>query len=442
MYKRPTLSLKWIKSVWTILACIASGAVAGILFPDFAEQITPFGDLYLSFLKMCVIPIMMTAIISSIGGIFMNSNAIKMMKRMLVVFAAALLLVSAIGLTVGMLGQPGSGLSEEAKAVLGSVVQQAEQQTTAEPEESSQDGLLGFLIGLVPSNIFIALGEGNSLQILFFSIVVGVTVGMVSTKAGENLLQLSDLLFKAFQQAISWSMYFLPAGLFCIMAGQLSTIGEGVLPSIIKLIIWIYVASLLVMLVSGWVIARRVNMSLYAVFHALKDALVIAFGTRNSIATIPATLQALTQAFRIEADSVRLVVPLGMILCRYSMILVYVMGIAFTAQLYGVKLTLLQLLTVWIGAVLAAMAGAGAPAMVSIAMIGMIAVPLQLPADTTIILLLAINPIIDPAITAANVMVNCATSVLISPKNDLSEADEPVLEGGITLVQLEQANVR
>ncbi|MBP1989987.1 dicarboxylate/amino acid:cation symporter [Paenibacillus eucommiae] len=441
MSKFPAFSLAWIKSVWTILICIAAGAAAGTLFPDFAAQIAPFGDLYLSFLKMCVIPIMMTAIVSSIGGIFMNSNAIHILKRMLIVFAAGLLLVSAVGLTVGLIGQPGSGLSPEAKAVLGSVVQQAEQQAetgSGTGEERTTTNLLGFLVELIPPNIFIALGEGNSLQILFFSIVVGVTVGMVSTKAGENLLQLTDLLFKAFQQAISWSMYLLPFGLFCIMAGQLSAIGEGVFPAIMKLILWMYISSLIVMLISAGIIAKKVNMSIQAVFYELKDALVVAFGTRNSIAAIPASLHALSTAFRVEASSVRLVVPLGMILCRYSMILVYALGIMFTAQLYGVSLTMLQLVTVWIGAVLAALAGAGAPAMVSIAMIAMIAGPLQLPADTTIILLLAINPIIDPIITAANVLSNCAASVMISEKSSESDYTQPAKEdGGVPLVSLD-----
>ncbi|WEK54698.1 MAG: cation:dicarboxylase symporter family transporter [Candidatus Cohnella colombiensis] len=423
-----TLSFRWLKSVWTILGSIVLGGATGFMLPSLAEQVAPFGDLYLAFLKMCAIPIMMTAIVSSIGSLFMNRGAIKLIRRMVVVFFIGLLLVSALALIAGMIGQPGSGLSEEAKHVLGSIVNQSEQGSAIVVQDSSERGLLDFLLGLVPSNIFSALGEGNSLQILFFSIIAGATIGIVSTKPGEMLLDLADVAFKAFQKAIAWSMYLLPMGLFCMMADQLSTIGADLFPAIFKLIIWINVASLIVALISIAIIAHRLQLSIFVVFRSLKEVLTIAFGTRNSIASIPSSLHALTNHLKLDAATARLVVPLGMILCRYSMVLIYGLGITFTAQLYDVSLTATQLLTVWVVAALAALAGAGSPALVSISMLALLASPLHLPADTTIILLLAINPLIDPFITSASVLANCAATTLIS--SDINQVQVQPIEVG------------
>ncbi|CAH1195499.1 Proton/glutamate-aspartate symporter [Paenibacillus plantiphilus] len=417
MFRIPVVSFRWIKSFWTILLCMAAGIAAGLLLPGPAQSAAAVGDLYVAFLKMCVIPLMMTAIISSIGGLFSKSGAMGTIKKMLLVYAAAFVIVGVLGLLTGVVGQPGAGLSDESRTVLGSIVNGSEQSGQPLAEQSSE-GLLGFFLGMVPANIFTALLENNTLQILFFSIIVGVAVGMSRSKQGEDLLQLTDVLFHAFQKAISWSMYMLPIGLFCMMAGQFAKLNLEILPAMIELIAMLYSVSLILIGLSVVVMSLRLKMPVTAICRAMKESLVIAFGTRNSMASIPSCMHALGEALRLELSSVKLVVPLGMIMCRYSMLLLYMLGIVFTAQIYDFSFSLTQWAIVLLGGILASIAGAGSPALVSIGMIAMIAGPLQLPADVTIILLLAINPIVDPIITAANVMVNCAAASLISPRTD------------------------
>lgn len=413
---------------------MAAGIAAGLLWPGAAESVAAFGDLYLSFLKMCVIPLMMTAIVSSIGSLFMKSGAMKTIKKMLLVYAAAFVVAGALGLTIGVIGQPGAGLPDESKAVLGSIVNQSDGSVQPQ-EEKTSEGLLGFFLGMIPSNIFNALLENNTLQILFFSIIVGVAVGMARSKPGEELLQLADVLFHAFQKAISWSMYMLPIGLFCLMAGQFAKLNLEILPAMIKLIAMLYIVSLMLIGLSIIVMSLRLKQPVMAIFRAMKESLIIAFGTRNSMASIPSCMHGLGEALRLELSSVKLVVPLGMIMCRYSMLLLYMLGIVFTAQLYDFSFSLTQWAIVLLGGILASIAGAGSPAMVSIGMIAMIAGPLQLPADVTIILLLAINPIVDPIITAANVMVNCAAASLISPRTDADVQHQNIDAYGLASIQ-------
>src|SRR5690606_25374294 len=96
--------------------------------------------------------------------------------------------------------------------------------------------------------------------------------------------------------------------------------------AMVKFIVLIYVASLILMLVSAWVISRQVGISYLQSFQHLKKSLIIAFGTRNSIATMPTVLDSLRHDFKMNVKTINLIVPLGIILCRYSMVLIFSMA--------------------------------------------------------------------------------------------------------------------
>ncbi len=415
------LQFQWLKSTWAILGGIAGGVLIGIVNKPVAALISPLGDLYLSFLKMCVIPIMITALVPSLGRLLLSKETSRYLKRLSLVFVIALLTVSAVGLAVGFIGQPGEGLSGEARTTLGQVLMDSETSSGSSNTSASSGGLLGFIINMIPSNIFSALVEGNNLQILFFSIIFGITLGFVPSAAGETLLSLMEVVFKVFQKAISWTMYILPVGLLCIMAGQIARTGVDILLAMVKFVALIHVAAIILMLISAVVIRLTIKKSILESFQDLKKTLIIAFGTRNSIATMPSMLDVLRNNFRLEQSTVNLVIPLGVILCRYSMVLIFSMAIVFISQLYYVPLGLDGILIALIGAVIAAVAGAGAPGVVSLSMLALVLDPLGLPAGATIILLLAINPIIDPIVTVANVHLNCAAATLIAKQEDGGE---------------------
>jgi proton glutamate symport protein len=419
---RIPLYIRWLRSIWAIIGAIGAGVIVGLYQPHFAVKLVPYGNLYLSFLKMCVIPIMVTAVVSSVGRLFMSKSTSQVLRRMITVFLAGLLLVGILGLGAGWLGQPGEGFSASQRTVLGQEVLDREPAAESTDAATSGNGLLQFVFDLIPSNIFIALGQGDSLQILFFSVVVGIAVGLLSIHAGDQFLLMTDLMFKAFQRIISWGMYVLPIGMFCMMAGQIAGAGGDLLLAMVKYIVCIYSVCLLLLLLGIWIISIKLKLPFLQTLFGLKEPLWIAFGTQNSIATMPYVLETLRDRFKLNANAVNLVVPLGIVLCRYSMVLTYTTGIVFIAQLYGVSLGMQGILIALSGAILAAVAGAGSPGIVSIGMISLIADPLHLPYTTGVILLMAVNPIIDPGVTTANILLNCASTVVIAG----TEEDESI----------------
>lgn len=120
-----------LRSPWTILLGAGAGALLGMGNPILAMRLAPLGDIYLTLLTMCVIPIMMTAVISSFGRLLSTQQAGKYLMRIGSVFVCGIILTTAVGLMVGVLGEPGAGLTPEIRATLGAVLQQAEINPTA-----------------------------------------------------------------------------------------------------------------------------------------------------------------------------------------------------------------------------------------------------------------------------------------------------------------------
>lgn len=402
-----------IKKPWAIALGTSAGIGIGIYNKGLALWLEPFGDIYLSFLKMSILPIMITAVVASFGGLLSSSETRQYLKRILAVFLIGMVLAGIIGMAVALVGNPGHGLKPEAKQTLGTLLMNAEKNPAAE-QQSVSTGFSGFIKDIVPTNIFAALYEGKTLQILFFSIVFGLTVGVIPKQNSEQILELTNSTFKAFEKAISLAMYGLPFGLLGIMAGQVARTGTDILLAMAKLILLIHVAALILIFFGGFIISMISGTSLFQSFKNLREPVIIAFGTRNSFATMPSVFKVLRDGFHLPQNAINLIVPLSIVICRFSMVLVFTLGTVFVVQLYGVPLSAGQILFTVFAAVLAALAGAGAPGMVSLSMITIILTPLGLPADAAIILLLAAFSIIDPILTIVNILLTCTTAMVIT----------------------------
>lgn len=402
-----------IKKPWAIALGTAAGIFIGIYNKGLAMRLEPFGDLYLSFLKMSVIPIMITAIVASFGGLLSSQETRKYLKRIIAVFLIGLLLSGVVGMIVALAGNPGQGLKPEARETLGTVLMNAEKNTDAE-QQAVSGGFSGFVKDLVPTNIFAALYEGKTLQILFFSIVFGLTVGIIPKQNSEQILELTNSTFKAFEKAIGLAMYGLPFGLLGIMAGQVARTGTDILLALAKLILLIHLAALILIFFGGFIISMRSGTSLFQSFKNLREPIIIAFGTRNSFATMPSVFSVLRDSFHLPQNAINLIVPLSIVICRFSMVLVFTIGTVFIVQLYGVPLSLGNIIFAVFAAVLAALAGAGAPGMASLSMIAIILTPLGLPTDAAVIMLLAAFSIIDPILTIVNILLTCTAAMVIT----------------------------
>ncbi|KJS11502.1 MAG: hypothetical protein VR67_13325 [Peptococcaceae bacterium BRH_c8a] len=414
-----------LKNPWVIIIGMVAGIMTGLFNKNLAFKIAPLGDAYLSFLSMCVIPIMVTAIITSFGRLFRAKEVSSLLRRIMVVFLLGLLITSSIGIFAAVIGQPGQ-LEDQSLDKLGQVLIQYERDNPGENAGGQEPfGLNELLEMIVPANIFNALYEGENLQILFFSIILGLTLGLLPSEKADQLLDFTEVIFKAFEKIIVLAMYALPLGLFCMLAGQIAQAGIEILKAMTKFIVIIHITGLALVLLGSAVISAAAKKPWLQTFKDLKEPLIIAFGTRNSYATMPSVFDALRDKFGLNQNLINLVVPLSIVICRYSMVMLFTIGAIFMAQLYNLQMGIEQYLFILLVSILAAIAGAGAPSIAALAMITIVLTPLGLPAGAAIVLLLAVNAIIDPMLTIINIHLTCAAAILIAREGQ-KKIDTPV----------------
>lgn len=399
--------LEWLTSIWTILAAFVLGGVLGLALPEVALQVARIGDLYVTFLIMCVPPIMLTALSSSLARLLNDQAAAAHMRRIVSGLLLSMLVVASVS-AIGILAfKPGVGLSTEARLVIGTHLEEAES-----PTVGGATGWGQLLMGLVPQNMFAAVAEGNYPQILFISVLLGLLMGFVRGPATDRMLELTELVFQLFQQAIMWSTYVLPFAVVGIVAGQVASVGPQLMVAMAKMLLACIVISLTLAVVGVVVLVRATGTPWRELWPALKKPLTFALATSNSMATMPVLMDALEE-LRLPRSMINLVVPLCILIGRHAFVVYGVQVLLFTVQLYDLPLTLGAVAAIIVGAVFVSVATAGMPAVPFLTALTIVAAPLGIPMEAVIPIQLAILPLYDPIGTFAAVQVQATTATMI-----------------------------
>ncbi len=221
-----------------------------------------------------------------------------------------------------------------------------------------------------------------------------------------------EALYDAFQTLFGWIMYVLPLGLCVLFASQIAHSGLTVFKALFKFIVVCYLISVLMLIVYNAMIWWRRRGSFFSPLLALREALVVAFGTSSSYATMPCALHCLQENLKVEKSTANLVIPLGVNLHQQGMVMFFVLSTMLFAQIYHVPLGFQEIMIVLIGSILIAMGGTGVPGPGALVMLSIVLVPLGLPSAPAIILLMAVDPIVSPILAVVSIFGNCMATVL------------------------------
>ena len=271
---------------------------------------------------------------------------------------------------------------------------------------------------MIPENIFNSLSNGYMLQIVFFTIILGIATGFLPSTNYDTIVFFTESFFKAFFKIIDWLIYLLPFGIISLLAKQMTQIGTGILMGMLKYVIVFHVVCIFLMMISGILIKIYGKVGFIESFLKLKDALFIGFGTQSSIAAIPSTIEGLTEGLKTDKEITNLVLPIGMVIFRFSALLIYTISVVFAAELYNMPFNISTSAVTVILCVIIAIASAGMPGLTTMAMIGNILYYLGLPVETIVVLLIAVTPLIDPICTAATIHLNSAATVIIAQEKN------------------------
>lgn len=330
-----------------ILGALVLGVIVGVVWGPGAESIVWIGDLFVRLIRMVVVPLVF---VSLIAGVYSMGDPAKLGSlgfKTLAVYMATTLAAITIGLALAATLQPGAGVDMSA-AVPGDV-------QAAVP-------LGERLMSIVPDNPIAALAEGNILAVIFFALLVGVgllAIGDKGKPVGDLMESSGDLMLKITQ----WVMEMAPFGVFALIARMAGTQGVSALLDVVTLALCVVVGGVTHMLfVHGFLIVRlSLRLSPLQFFRGARDALLVAFSTSSSSATLPVSMAVAENNLGIKPVVASTVLPLGATINMDGTALYVGVVSVFAAQAFGIDLSISDYILIAGSTTLVSIGTAGVP---------------------------------------------------------------------------------
>jgi len=407
---------KILGSGYTTLLCALAAIFFGLSFPNIAEQFTPFSQIFLTMISLTVIPIIFASVTCSIIKIMTSHNQNIKISNIVFIFLIALVISGIIGTFMGMLINSNDVTNSE---IISKMIFQDMQKSIAELSIDEPFSNLkkfnfsDFFMTLLPKNPFEAFAKGNVIQIITLSILVGVAVAALDKLKREITLTSLGVLMSSFKAILKIPTKILPIGIFFLLSSSLSQIDLKVLFSMKSFCLYSGFGFLFINIIALGIFYFYSPIGLKNSILALKESIIVAFSTCSNQATVPFLISSLSNKFKLPNSAVDLSIPLGVTMCRVSNVAYYALVTIFVASIYNEPLTLMQYGFVVFGAILTSFAASGTSGVIAITMITIILDPLDLPIGSILILLVVIDPIVDPFRTVTSLIMNAALSCLV-----------------------------
>lgn len=392
-----------LKLHWQILIALILAILIGLFFTDYAYLFTWMGDLFLRALRMIIIPLILTSIISGVTNIGDAHNLGRLGLKTISYYVITSLLAIITGLVFVNLVQPGVGADIGLKKEV--------------PELAASSGdLWQIILRMVPTNIFEALVSADMLAIIFFSILLGYFITKTESGTKELLTKFFNSGFEVMMKLTHFVIRFTPLGILGIVIGVVAEQRENLMEVLGTL--GMYFATVMMgLIVHATITLPLILRSIGKVnpwkhFQALTSPLITAFSTRSSSATLPLTLDAVENNSGVSNKVSSFVLPLGATINMDGTALYECVAAMFIGQAYGIELSFLSQIVVVLTALLASIGAAGIP-MAGLVMISVILTAVGLPLEG-VGLILAIDPFLDMCRTTVNVWSDSCGAAIIA----------------------------
>ena len=395
-----------------IVLAMLLGAIFGILAKSFLssfpriENLIIFnllelvGSLFISSLKMLVVPLVFVSLVSGIGSLRDLGSLGKLGARTLMLYLLTTGVAVSVGLLLADIFEPGKGLNL------------ADAAGGFELEKTSS--LMDVLTGIIPDNPVAAMAEGNMLQIIVFSILFGIGAS-ASKKYGRKIFKAFDSLNAIVTNIIFIIMSFAPYGVFCLIGKAFYSQGHEVIVSMAEYVLVVIAAYLFHALgVFSFLIKYFCKLDPLIFFKKMRQVQIFAFSTSSSNATIPINLDTVVKKLGVKKSVASFTIPLGATINMDGTAIMQGVATVFIANAYGLDLALSQYFTIVLTAMLASIGTAGVPG-VGLVMLAMVLKQVGLPVEG-IGLIIGVDRILDMLRTAINVTGDAAVSTVVAIK--------------------------
>lgn len=379
-----------------IMAGLLLGIIAGWLLGDHAQWLSPIGTLFINAIKMLIVPLVFTSLIS---GIVSMGDPAKM-GRIGGKAVALYLITTAFAIALGMLAasilQPGIGV---------------EMQMDNSVSPGDAPTLTEILVGLVPTNPISAMVDGNILQIIVFAIALGISLVLIGER-GQPAIRVIDSVAEALYKLTSLIMACAPVGVFALIAVVAGQYGLAVLIPLLKVTGVVYLACILhVLVVYSGMLALLARLNPRRYLAGSLDAIVVAFSSASSAGTLPVSIRCAREKLGISQGVSGFVLPVGATINMDGTALYMGVVALFVAQLTGTDLTTTDYVMIVLTGTLASIGTAGVPG-AGLIMLSIVFAQTNLPLEA-LGLIAGIDRILDMARTAVNVSGDLMVTTLV-----------------------------
>ena len=378
------------------------------------------GELFLNALKMLIVPLIFSSIIVGVAGIGGSGNLGRLGGTTIGYYAMTSLLAIVVGLLVVNLLQPGvvEGSAEE---VFGLTASKSELE--AQFADKGASDVVEVFLRMIPTNIVAAAAAGQMLGLIFFSLLYGFFMTRLSGTYAETQFNFWNGVFEIMMKITELVMRFAPVGVFALVAKTVTDTGVEAFGPLALFFFTVVIAlgiHFLVTLPLLLLLLGRVRPSHH--YRAMSAALLTAFSTASSSATLPVTMECVEKNAGVSNRTSSFVLPLGATVNMDGTALYECVAVMFIAQAYGVELTLATQFLIVTLALMTSIGVAGIPA-ASLVAISIILSAVGLPLEG-IGLILAVDRLLDMTRTAVNVFSDSCGAVIIAK----SEGELGILE--------------
>lgn len=397
-----------------ILIGLILGIIAGLLLSSatgfIKTWIQPFGTLFINLIKMVIVPLVLASLVVGAASV----GDVKKLGRIGGKTISYYLMTTALAVTLGLilanLIDPGFNMKLPADA----------KYAGKEAPPLSQ-----VLLNIFPTNPVDALVRADMLQIIVFALFLGIGITLIGERA-KPVYNFFDGLAEVMYKITGVIMEFAPIGVFALITPVVAVNGPKVLIPLAKVIAAVYIGCLLhAAIVYSTAVRTLGNMSPLKFFKGFSPAMLIAFTTCSSSATLPVSMKSVEENLGVDKDVASFVLPLGATINMDGTAIYQGVCAVFVAQVYGLDLTLGQQLTVILTGTLASIGAAGVPG-AGLIMLTMVLQSINLPLEG-IALIAGIDRVLDMARTTINVTGDASAAVIV----DYSEKKRVAKSGTI-----------
>lgn len=390
-------------------------------FNGFVEDwVKPFGTIFINALKLIAVPLIVVSLITGIADLKDVSKISKIGSKTILFYLATTVVAVALGLVLANVIQPGNYVSAEAGTQLLETFKDDVSTKIMQAEEQKSSGPLQPLIDIVPDNFFKALtNNGSMLQVIFFSILIGIGIILIKEEDSKPVVGFFKGMNGVILKIIDLIMLAAPFGVFSLLAALMVEIPDS---SILKGLV---AYALTVVLGLGMLIFFFYSSVFYLVtkrnpfkfYQQILPAQLLAFSTSSSAATLPVTMERVTEHVGVDDEIASFVLPLGATINMDGTAIYQAIAAIFIAQVMNIDLTISEQLMIIVTATLASIGSAAVPSagmVMLVIVLGQAGIP-----EAGLALIFAVDRPLDMLRTVVNVTSDSTVAVIVAKTEGL-----------------------